>query len=282
MLRASAQSPAMLFYLDNQFNRRGNPNENYARELMELHTLGVHGGYTQRDVQEVARCFTGRGVETRAYRYGRGRFRFDPDLHDSGPKRVLGHAIDAGGIEDGLQVLDLLATHPSTARFLATKLARYFLGEATTDAVERGSKAYLSSGGDIRSTLRALLTEQAVLEGPPIVRRPYDFAVAALRALHADTDGGKGLQRHLDSMGQPLFQWPMPDGYPDNRAAPGLARHHTRPDPRRNRGNDSRLRWPPRRESQREIGGADRQPRPLRAPRDSDRQPPRVDRRRPP
>ncbi|HRF60751.1 MAG TPA: DUF1800 domain-containing protein [Fimbriimonadaceae bacterium] len=219
MIRASAQSPAMLFYLDNQFNRRGVPNENYARELMELHTLGVHGGYTQEDVREVARCFTGWGVETRAYRYGRGRFRFDPDLHDHRPKRVLGHTIDGGGIKDGFQVLDLLATHPSTARFLATKLSRYFLGEATTDAVERGSKAFLSSGGDIRSTLRALLTEQAVLEGPPIVRRPVDFAVAALRALHADTDGGKGIQDHLEAMGQPLFQWPMPDGYPDKSEA---------------------------------------------------------------
>lgn len=219
MIRASAQSPAMLFYLDNQFNRRGVANENYARELMELHTLGVHGGYTQKDVQEVARCFTGWGVESRAYRYGRGRFRFEPSLHDDRPKRVLGHMIDAGGVDDGFQVLDILATHPSTARFLSTKLARYFLGEADPSAVERGSKAFLRSKGDMRTTLRAILTESAILDGPPIVRRPFDFVVASLRALHADTDAGKGLQDHLEKMGQPLFQWPMPDGYPDKTEA---------------------------------------------------------------
>jgi uncharacterized protein (DUF1800 family) len=149
LLQATAESPAMLFYLDNfqsvspnarrgmgqrQLERRRGINENYARELMELHTLGVDGGYTQRDVQEVARCFTGwtirnpRGRRLNDRREEVGKFYFNPRLHDDGEKTVLGQKIPAGGgIRDGLMVLDILARHPSTAKFIATKLARRFI-----------------------------------------------------------------------------------------------------------------------------------------------------------
>src|SRR2546423_5875303 len=128
MVRASAHSPAMLGYLDKTANKRGVANENYARELMELHTLGVHGGYSQKDVMEVARCFTGWTVEER-FLHRKGFFRFDESVHDNGPKTVLGHVIPAGGGEsDGDQVLDILANHPATARHLSTKLSHAFLG----------------------------------------------------------------------------------------------------------------------------------------------------------
>ncbi len=219
LLRASAHSPAMLSYLDNQVSRRGIPNENYARELMELHTLGVHGGYTQRDVQEVARCFTGWTVEE-GFLKPRGRFRFDPDLHDDGPKEVLGQTIPGGlGKGQGDRVLEILARHPSTARFIASKLCRYFLGDAAESWIERTAQTYLQTDGDIRAMLRPILLSQELLDSPPIMKRPFDFMVSALRALNADTDGGKPLQEHLTRMGQPLYQWPMPDGYPDRTAA---------------------------------------------------------------
>lgn len=228
LLKASARSPAMLGYLDNQVNRKGVPNENYARELMELHALGVDGGYTQRDVMEVARCFTGWTYEQAPplvqmaggkVPVARGRFRFDPALHDDGPKRVLGHAIPAGGgIEDGERVLDILAHHPACARFVARKVARYFVGDVADEVAGAAETAYRSSGGDLREVLRPILASPAITEGPPILKRPFDLVVSALRALYADTDG-RALGGHLREMGQPLHEWPMPDGYPDRTAA---------------------------------------------------------------
>jgi uncharacterized protein (DUF1800 family) len=219
MLRASAQSPAMLSYLDNQTNRSGVPNENYARELMELHTLGVDGGYTQKDVQEVARCFTGWTVEDRFLRR-RGTFRFDSAQHDDGPKTVLGVPIPAGGgQQDAERVLTILAEHPSTARFIARKICRYFLGEENAHWSSQLAGLYRKTGGDIKAMLRPLLMSQDLLHAPPMVKRPFDFAVSALRTLNADTDGGAPLQEHMARMGQPLYLWPMPDGYPSETSA---------------------------------------------------------------
>lgn len=219
LLSASARSPAMLAYLDNTENRRGVPNENYARELLELHTLGVHGGYTQRDVLEVARCFTGWGIETRFLRK-RGQFRFDPETHDEGEKVVLGHRIPAGGgVEDGQRVLRILAAHPSCARYLASKFCRYFTGLEDGPLVERIARVYTRSGGNVRAMLQAIVRSQDLAEGPPLVKRPLDFVASALRALDADTDAGSGILDHLDRMGQPLHQWPMPDGYPDQTSS---------------------------------------------------------------
>jgi len=228
LLRATAHSPAMLAYLDNQINKHGVANENYARELMELHTLGVHGGYTQKDVQEVARCLTGWTIEDR-FLHRKGTFRFDPDAHDDGEKVVLGHVIPAGGdVSDGDHVLDLLAKHPSTARFIAQKLVHYFHGPGATEesTITQIAAVYQQTNGSIPAMLEALLLgagahgiAPALLCAPPLLKRPFDFMISGLRGLGADTDGGNGVQDHLAKMGQPLFQWPMPDGYPDKTAS---------------------------------------------------------------
>lgn len=218
LLQATAHSPAMLYYLDNAVNRRGVPNENYARELMELHTLGVHGGYTQRDVQEVARCFTGWTVEERFLR-PRGKFRFEASWHDTSPKQVLGQMVTAGGKQDGERVLELLAMHPSTAKHLCAKLCTHFIGHAPEETVHRLSEVYLDTGGDISNVLRELLLSDRFLQSPPVFKRPFDYMVSALRAVYALTDGNLPLQEHLEKMGQPLYQWPLPDGYPHGEAA---------------------------------------------------------------
>ncbi|BCM88388.1 hypothetical protein IAD21_00219 [Abditibacteriota bacterium] len=219
LLNASAHSPAMLFYLNNDANRSGVPNENYARELMELHTLGVHGGYTQKDVQEVARCFTGWTVEGRFARR-RGTFRFDASRHDDGAKTVLGTRIAPGGGEkDAQQVLALLSQHPATARFISRKISRYFLGDGEDKFTHKLAKIYQQTGGDLKAMLRPLLLSDELRDSPPILKRPFDYLISSLRALNADTDGGRGVQEHLRHMGQPLYQWPMPDGYPDRTGA---------------------------------------------------------------
>lgn len=217
LLGASAQSAAMLGYLDNTANRKGVPNENYARELMELHTLGVRGGYTQRDVKEVARCLSGWTVEKH---WHRGRFRFDAGAHDDGVKHVLGVTLAAGGgVADGERVLDIVAAHPATAGHLAHKLCLHFLGNAPAGLVQHMAGVYEQTGGDIKAVLRPLLLSFELLDAPPILKRPFDYAVSALRAFNADTDGGAGVQRHLEAMGQPLFAWPMPDGFPEGTRA---------------------------------------------------------------
>lgn len=221
MLFASAHSPAMLSYLDNHQNRRGVANENYARELLELHTLGVKSGYTQKDIQETARCFTGWTVQGG---FLRGQFVYNDALHDPGAKNIpfLGLTLaPGGGRNDAECVLECLATHQATALFLAQKLCRRFLGEAPETIVQKAATAYRKQDTDIRAMLRPILLDglAAGMGVKPLVRRPLDLTVAALRALNADTDCGEGLQRHLASMGQPLYQWPMPDGFPEKPSA---------------------------------------------------------------
>jgi uncharacterized protein (DUF1800 family) len=214
MLKASARSPAMVAFLDGRQNRKGTPNENYGRELLELHTLGVDGGYTQRDIQEIARCFTGWTLEDRFLRH-RGAFRFDPDRHDDGEKHVLGRRIPAGGGErDGDRVLEIVAAHPSTARYLARKLSLHFLGQRSPEVENEVAAAYERTGGDIRAMLRPILLAEELRAGPPILKRPLDLAASALRALDASTDGNRPLLAQFAAMGQPLYEWPMPDGYP--------------------------------------------------------------------
>jgi len=234
LLWASAHSPAMLVYLDNQANRKEAPNENYARELMELHTLGVDGGYAQKDVMELARCLTGWTVKEH---FWRGDFTFDKDAHDTGRKSVLGLEIGNEGQAEAERVLDLLAVHPSTARFIATKLARRFLSDSPPEEiVARAAAAFTQTKGDIRSVLRVILLDgltdpKGLGEGTPNnslgrerplgsqvqpkYKRPVNFIVSALRMLDAETDGGEGLQDYLLRMGQTYFGWPTPDGYPE-------------------------------------------------------------------
>jgi uncharacterized protein (DUF1800 family) len=242
LLLATAESPAMLFYLDNfqsvspnarrgmsqrlPERRRRGINENYARELMELHTLGVDGGYTQRDVQEVARCFTGwtihnpRGRNLNGRSEEAGKFYFNPRLHDDGEKKVLGRKIPAGGgIRDGLTVLDILARHPSTAKFIATKLARRFVMDNPNPAlVERIGAAYMRSDGDIRETLRAIFSSPE-FNSPAAyrakIKTPFELAVSAVRALGGETNGGPTLHQWIAKMGEGLYQYQAPTGYPD-------------------------------------------------------------------
>lgn len=205
-------------------------NENYARELMELHTLGVDGGYTQKDVQEVARCFTGwtifapRGLGNRgaqAMAAGEpGKFYFNARMHDDGEKIVLGHKIPAGGgVRDGLMVLDILAHHPATAKFIATKLARRFvMDEPTPQLVERISRAFTASDGDIRETLRAVFTSPEFNSPDSYrakIKTPFELAVSAIRTLGGDTNGGPGLHQWIARMGEPLYGYQAPTGYPD-------------------------------------------------------------------
>lgn len=235
LLLASAHSAAMLSYLDNQQNKKGVANENYARELLELHTLGVNSGYTQQDVRETARCFTGWGVQTPSVRLRANGvfanfdnpypgFRYAASLHDEGAKHIpfLNLRIAPnGGEKDADSVLERLATHEATARFLARKLCRRYLGSVPPEIADRAAKAYLKSDTDIRALLRPILLD-GVFDpacNRPVLKRPLDFAASALRAMGADTDGGANLQKRLSGMGQPLYQWPMPDGFPEKAAA---------------------------------------------------------------
>ncbi|HZP49497.1 MAG TPA: DUF1800 domain-containing protein [Vicinamibacterales bacterium] len=258
LLEADAKSPAMLFYLDNWMSAdpngphapaprprvvRGpfgpmlvqppprvppkNPNapkglnENYARELMELHTLGVDGGYTQKDVTEVARCFTGWTIDRP--RAG-GGFVFRPALHDAGQKIVLGHVIKAGGGEsDGEQVLDILAKHPSTARFIATALARRFVGDVPPPAlVDRAAKRFRDTDGDLREVVRTILASPEFLAADAVgakMKTPFEFVVSALRATGADVQDATPIVRTLQQLGMPLYQCQPPTGYKETADA---------------------------------------------------------------
>ncbi len=222
LLYASAHSPAMLIYLDNQENHAGNPNENYARELLELHTLGVDGGYSQQDVQEVARCLTGWTVKDYFYR---GYFTFNEEQHDNEAKHVLNQNIPAHAKEaGGEQVLDMLAQHPATAHFIATKLVRRFVADTPPpQLVNQAAQTFLTTQGDIKAVLKTILLSPQLLSPPnsmkPKLKRPLDYVASALRQLKATTDAGPPLLKYLAEMGQPLFQWPTPDGFPDNAAA---------------------------------------------------------------
>jgi len=221
LLGASAHSPAMLVYLDNQENHKDAPNENYARELLELHSLGVTGGYSQEDVMELARCLTGWRIKDH---FWRGELRFDQGTHTPGVKTVLGETIQPSGKGEIDQVLDILGKHPSTAETICTKMARRFLADdPPREIVNKASQIFLESKGDIKAVLRVIL-----LDGLPQIqkensqlkyKRPVNYLVSALRSSGADTDGGKALHRYLKSMGQPLYDWPTPDGYPDTSAA---------------------------------------------------------------
>ncbi len=225
LIRASATSPAMLVYLDGKENKKGSPgdvpNENYARELLELHTLGVDGGYTQTDVYEAARSLTGWRLRTG---WAKGTVYFDGNLHDDGEKRVLGQLIPAGGGAADLdRLVDIACHHPSTAHHIATKLVRRFVSEdVPASLVTRVAEVFTATDGDIKSLLRTILTSDEFKYAKGLkIKRPFQYIVSSLRALGADTHAHQPLIEYLQRMGQGPFQHPTPDGYPD-RAAPWL------------------------------------------------------------
>jgi uncharacterized protein (DUF1800 family) len=208
----------MLSYLDQTQSRAGRPNQNYARELMELHTLGVDGGYTQNDVAELSRVLTGWTVT------GKGVFLFDPTGHDWGPKQVLNLGIPAGvstsgqeGMLEGEKMLDMLIAHPSTARFISRKMLRWLLTSEPTEAqVSIIAGVYRSTGGDIATMVRAILNDAWLGAAPARYKRPFHYLVSGVRALGPTVNSADPLNRQLASLGQPLFAWETPDGYPDS------------------------------------------------------------------
>ncbi len=240
LLGAVAKSPAMLYYLDNwestveadrpalatrtrmrmQARPHARPhglNENYGRELLELHTLGVDGGYTHADVVSAARAFTGWTVEKPRER---GAFVFRPALHDAGEKRFLGHTLKASrGIEDGEQVLDILATHPATAHFIATKLVRRFVSDSVPPAlVERVAATFTRTDGDIRECLKTIFTSPEFFSRAAYkakVKSPFELVVSALRVVGAQPDSTPRAAQLIAKLGEPLYGHLAPNGYPE-------------------------------------------------------------------
>ncbi|MFL5524066.1 MAG: DUF1800 domain-containing protein [Gemmatimonadaceae bacterium] len=257
LLEAVAKSPAMLFYLDNARSmadstqptlqgqaRRARPpghggfgamrfppqqkqpqqqrqrpglNENYGRELLELHTLGVDGGYTQQDVINVARAFTGWTIKPPAQG---GGFIFRPQVHDAGQKVVLGHKLAGGrGMEDAEDVLDILAKSPATARFISFKLARRFVSDSPSKAlVDRGAQVYLRTDGDIREVLKSIVTSPEFFSQRAFhskVKSPFEVVVSAMRALNAAPDSTPRTAQVVAYLGQPIFGHQAPNGWPE-------------------------------------------------------------------
>jgi uncharacterized protein (DUF1800 family) len=232
-LRMQRQDPGRPPQPANAQQARRGINENYARELMELHTLGVEGGYTQKDVQEVARCFTGwtifapRGAGAAAAtlmgetaRANAGRFFFNPRVHDDGEKIVLGHKIPAGGgFKDGLTVLEILAHHPATAKFIARKLVRHFVADDPPAAlVERVATTFSKTDGNIRETLRTIVFSPEFNSPESYrakVKRPFELAISAVRTLGGETNGSPQFHQWIAQMGEPLYGYQTPNGYSD-------------------------------------------------------------------
>jgi uncharacterized protein (DUF1800 family) len=258
LVTATAESPAMLFYLDNFLSadpnaaqrqaalramrqnrgRRGRPavpqaaqgqqakkntrglNENYGRELMELHTLGVEGGYTQKDVTELARCFTGWTIDKPRLN---PEFKFDEKLHDPDQKIVLKKKIHAGGMKDGEQAIELLARHPSTTKFISTKLARRFVSDnPPPPLVARMAKTFQSSDGDIRAVMHTMIYSPEFWSREAYhakIKTPFELVVSAVRALGTDVDTAMPLVQWVGRIGEPLYQCQPPTGYADTAEA---------------------------------------------------------------
>jgi uncharacterized protein (DUF1800 family) len=217
LLLATAKSPAMLVYLDNARSRDGAINENYAREIMELHTLGVDGGYSQQDVTELARVFTGWSLT--APRSGKVDFVFRRALHDSGTKRVLGVTLASGGMDEGERMVRFLARQPATARHIAAKLCQRLVADEPPPAlVDRVAKRFLDTNGDLRATVKA------VIEDPEFwnprnahakTKSPFEYAISAVRAAGASIEDPLPLARELKNIGEPLYFAQPPTGYSD-------------------------------------------------------------------
>src|SRR5262249_46282630 len=256
LLMATAKSPAMLFYLDNaqsaadEDHRPQRPargpfgfgffarkpggaapqkkastglNENYARELMELHTLGVDGGYTQRDVTELARVLTGWSIDRRGGEEP-GAFVFRWQIHDIGPKTVLGHTFRPGGdIEEGERMIEILAHHPSTARHIARQLIeRLVTDDPPTAMVERIARTFLATNGDLRQTVAAIVESPEFFDPKYYrakIKSPFEYVVSAVRAAGGETDQALPVVREIANMGEPLYLCQPPTGYSDLSSA---------------------------------------------------------------
>jgi len=243
LLLATARHPAMLLYLDNwqsmspdvfqigpfapgpftpaqQLARQAHGlNENYGRELLELHTLGVNGGYTQQDVIAVARCFTGWTIRQPNQK---PEFAFAAFMHDTAEKKVLGHQIAAGGGEqDGLQVIDILARHPSTARFISTKLARRFVSDDPPPAlIDHMARTFTKTDGDLRAVLETMFTSREFFSEAAHqakIKSPLELVVSAARALDVHATDTFTLVQKVADMGEPLYGKESPNGYKDTR-----------------------------------------------------------------
>src|SRR5207248_6623419 len=232
LLGATAHHPAMLVYLDNVQNaapgskglngREAGINENYARELIELHTLGADGGYTQDDVVALSRILTGWSlVRPNALPEKGSGFRFYPARHDNGGKHFLGHDIAGNGEAEGEAALDLLAKSPATARHLAAKLAQYFVADQPPSAlVDRLAARFIETDGDIKSVLQALFASREFRESSAAkYKSPYRFVLSAARAAGVTGDNPKPLLGAMARLGQPLYRCATPDGYRDSEAA---------------------------------------------------------------
>jgi uncharacterized protein (DUF1800 family) len=227
LVMATLTHPAMLVYLDNAQSTGGKINENYARELLELHTLGVDGGYTQQDIQELARVLTGVGVNAgkeprlrpdwQPLYLRRGAFEFNPARHDFGDKRILGTPIQGSGFTEMDRIVDLLVAHPSTARFVSRKLAIYWLGgDPPQSLVDTMSREFTRTKGDIPSVLRILFASRPFLDSLGHgFRDPMHYVAATLRLAY---DGKRPLNmgpaiNWLNALGEPLYGHVTPDGY---------------------------------------------------------------------
>ena len=229
LLQATAESPAMLFYLDNWESAGNNTNrpfappaqkkqglnENYGRELMELHTLGVDGGYTQQDVTEVARCFTGWTI--RQPQQGGGFF-FNPRMHDNGEKHVLGVTIPAGGgMDDGLKVLDILEHSPATAHFISKSLAIRFVSDNPPDSlIAKMAATFTSTDGDLREVMRTMLTSDEFWAADNFrskLKSPLEMVVSAVRAVNGDVETAQQMTNLMNTLGEPLYRKQEPTGY---------------------------------------------------------------------
>jgi uncharacterized protein (DUF1800 family) len=220
ILNASAHSPAMLFFLDNAESQKAAPNENYARELMELHTISVKGGYTQTDITNVARAFTGWtivGPNNPIKPFG--TYQFVERMHDTGEKQVLSLTIPAGGGEDdATKVLDMLAHHPMAAQFISTKLARHFVSDNPDPAlVSDLANIFTQSDGDTPTLLKAIFQSDAFKNSTgQKMKRPLEFLASALRLTNATLTGqSQQLSQHVKLLGQIPFDWQFPNGFPD-------------------------------------------------------------------
>jgi uncharacterized protein (DUF1800 family) len=234
LLGATAKHPAMLFYLDNWQSRapskdlfggaKGGLNENYAREVMELHTLGVDGGYSQKDVTELARILTGWTYLPRDWaNYGDTPFAFEPKRHDQGGKLFLGEPFDNTGQEEGERALDLLAESPQTARHIAYQLAQYFVADdPPPKLVERLARRYRQTDGNIREVLRSLFHSPEFWDAANFdnkFKTPYQYVVSATRASGIDVLNFRPLMGSLDQLGMPLYGCQTPDGYKNTQSA---------------------------------------------------------------